>query len=118
MVVNGNGERFVSESISYIVALRKFKEEPTTDFYWVFDDPASYGLMPNGNASRIDYSFLLETGDIVKGENYEDLAEKTGLFGPGGHVGHGERLRRQRRRRPLRQRERCRPCSLTAPCTR
>mgnify|MGYP005861379965 CR=1 FL=1 len=81
VVVNGNGERFVSESISYIVALRKFKEEPTTDFYWVFDDPASYGLMPNGNASRIDYSFLLETGDIVKGENYEDLAEKTGLFG-------------------------------------
>lgn len=79
VVVNGNGERFVSESISYIVALRKFKEEPTTDFYWIFDDAASYGLMPNGNASRIDYSFLLETGDIVKGENYEDLAEKAGL---------------------------------------
>ena len=24
---------------------------------------------------------MLETGDIVKGENYEDLAEKTGLSG-------------------------------------
>lgn len=44
VVVNGNGDRFVDETISYIVALRKFKEEPTTDFYWIFDEPASYGL--------------------------------------------------------------------------
>lgn len=79
VVVNGTGERFVDETISYIVALRKFKEEPTTDFYWVFDEPASFGLMPNGNSTRIDYSFLLKTGDIVVGENYEDLAKKTGL---------------------------------------
>lgn len=81
VVVNGNGDRFVDETISYIIALRKFKEEPTTDFYWIFDEPASYGLQPNGNSTRIDYSFLLETGDIVIGENYEDLAEKAGLAG-------------------------------------
>lgn len=79
VVVNGNGDRFVSESISYIVALRRFKEEPTTDFYWVFDEPASYGLMPNGNGFRIDYSFLRETGDIIEGSDYKDLAEKAGL---------------------------------------
>ncbi len=81
VVVNGNGDRFVDETISYIIALRKFKEEPTTDFYWIFDDSASYGLYPNGNNFGIDYEFLLETGDIIKGENYQDLAEKTGLSG-------------------------------------
>lgn len=79
VVVNSNGDRFVNETISYIVALRKFKEEPTTDFYWIFDEPASYGLQPGGNRFRIDYSFLHETGDIVRGENYQDLAEKIGL---------------------------------------
>lgn len=81
VVVNGNGDRFVDETISYIIALRKFKEEPTTDFYWIFDEPASYGLYPNGNGFGIDYEFLLETGDIIRGENYQDLAEKTGLSG-------------------------------------
>ena len=81
VVVNGNGDRFVDETISYIIALRKFKEEPTTDFYWIFDEPASYGLMPNGNSTRIDYSFLLKTGDIIQGDNIQDLAEKAGLDG-------------------------------------
>ena len=79
VVVNGNGDRFVDETISYIVALRKFKEEPTTDFYWIFDEPASYGLQPGGNKFRIDYSFLHDTGDIIRGENYQNLAEKAGL---------------------------------------
>lgn len=79
VVVNGNGDRFVDETISYIVALRKFKEEPTTDFYWIFDEPSSYGLQPGGNKFRIDYSFLHDTGDIIRGENYQDLAEKAGL---------------------------------------
>lgn len=79
VVVNGNGDRFVDETISYIVALRKFKEEPTTDFYWIFDEAASYGLLPSGNKFRIDYAFLKETGDIICGENYQDLAEKAGL---------------------------------------
>ena len=41
-----------ARSISYIVALRKFKEEPTTDFYWVFDDPASYGLHAQRQRAR------------------------------------------------------------------
>lgn len=81
VVVNGNGDRFVDETISYIIALRKFREEPTTDFYWVFDEPSSYGLFPNGNSMRIDYQWLLKTGDIIKGENYEDLAQKAGLPG-------------------------------------
>ena len=81
VVVNGNGDRFVDESLSYIVALRKFKDEPTTDFYWIFDEAASYGLLPTGNSFRIDYSFLHDTGDIVRGENYHELAEKMGLGG-------------------------------------
>jgi len=79
VVVNGNGDRFVDETISYIIALRKFKEEPTTDFYWIYDEAASYGIYPNGNGFGIDYEFLLETGDIIRGENYQDLAEKAGL---------------------------------------
>ena len=81
VVVNGNGDRFVNESLSYIVALRKFKEEPTDDFYWIFDEVGSYGLNPNGNSFGVDYTFLNETGDIVRGENLEDLAQKTGLTG-------------------------------------
>lgn len=81
IVVNGNGDRFVNESLSYIVALRSFKEEPTTDFYWIFDDAASYGLYPNGNSFGVDYTFLKQTGDIISGDNYADLAEKANLPG-------------------------------------
>ena len=81
VVVNGNGDRFVNESISYIVALRSFKEEEASDFYWIFDEAASYGLSPSGNSFRIDYSFLHDTGDIIVGENYQDLAEKANLPG-------------------------------------
>ena len=79
VVVNGNGSRFVSESLEYKQALRQFKEQDSTDFYWVFDEISRQGMVPSGNSYRLDYTFLLETGDATEGENYRDLAEKLGL---------------------------------------
>ena len=77
--MNAKGERFVSESLEYKQALRVFKEQESTDFYWIFDESGRQGMLPNGNSYRLDYTFLLETGDVVEGANYQDLAEKTGL---------------------------------------
>ncbi len=79
VVVNGNGSRFVSESLEYKQTLRQFKEQDSTDFYWVFDEISRQGMVPSGNSYRLDYTFLLETGDATEGENYRDLAEKLGL---------------------------------------
>lgn len=79
VIVNGNGERFVSESIEYKQALRQFKDQSSTDFYWIFDEVSRQGMPPSGNSYQLDYTFLLDTGDIVSAENYEELAKETGL---------------------------------------
>jgi len=81
VVVNGYGNRFVSESIEYKVALKSFKEQDSTDFYWIFDERGRQNFHPNGNSYRLDYRFLMETGDVVEADNIEDLQEKTGLSG-------------------------------------
>lgn len=78
-VVNGTGARFVSESLEYKQALRVFKEQDSTDFYWVFDEISRQGMVPSGNSYRLDYTFLFDTGDIVEAANYTELAEKVGL---------------------------------------
>lgn len=79
VVVDAQGDRFVNESDDYKKYLHLFREKPEPDFYWVFDSVAYYGLMPNGNSYGIDYRFLEETGDMIEGENCQDLAEKHGL---------------------------------------
>lgn len=79
VVVNGDGSRFVSESLEYKQALRQFKEQDSTDFYWVFDEISRQGMVPSGNSYRLDYTFLLETGDATEAANYHDLAEKLNL---------------------------------------
>ena len=78
-VVNGTGARFVSESMEYKQALRVFKEQDSTDFYWIFDEISRQGMVPSGNSYRLDYTFLFDTGDIVEAANYTELAEKVGL---------------------------------------
>lgn len=79
ILVNGTGKRFVDENTNYLVACKLFKDQPTTDFYLVFDEVGSYGLYETNNAYRIDYSWLFQTGDIIEGENLADLAQKTGM---------------------------------------
>lgn len=79
VIVNGNGDRFVDESALYTVALKKFKEEQKTDFYLVFDEKGFYGLCENGNKYRLDYTFLLDTGDIIEAVNHTELSEKAQL---------------------------------------
>lgn len=79
VVVNGSGARFVSESMEYKQALRVFKDQETTDFYWVFDEISRQGMVPSGNSYRLDYTFLLETGDATEAGNYQELAEKLNL---------------------------------------
>ncbi|WP_180326613.1 FAD-binding protein [Raoultibacter phocaeensis] len=79
VVVNGSGARFVSENMEYKQALRVFKDQPTTDFYWVFDEVSRQGMVPSGNSYRLDYTFLLETGDATEAGNYQELAEKLNL---------------------------------------
>ncbi len=81
VIVNGNGERFVSEAIEYKQALRQFKDQSSTDFYWIFDEVSRQGMPPSGNSYQLDYTFLLETGDIVQADNYQELAKETGLSG-------------------------------------
>ena len=79
VVTDSTGARFVNESGDYKKYLHLFKEKESTDFYWVFDSAAYYGLMPAGNSYGIDYKFLTETGDLIEGDNYQDLADKYGL---------------------------------------
>lgn len=79
VVVNGSGARFVSESMEYKQALRVFKDQETTDFYWVFDEVSRQGMVPSGNSYRLDYTFLLETGDATEAKDYRELAEKLDL---------------------------------------
>ncbi|MBR4208758.1 MAG: FAD-dependent oxidoreductase [Lachnospiraceae bacterium] len=81
VVVNGFGNRFVSESLSYVVALKQYKEQESTDFWWVFDENGRQCMAPRSNQYNIDYRFLLETGDIIVGSDYKDLAEKANLPG-------------------------------------
>ena len=81
IIVNNIGNRFVSESLSYVVALKEFKNQESTDFYWVFDENGIQNFAPRSNSYHIDYRFLLETGDIICGTDYKDLAEKANLPG-------------------------------------
>lgn len=76
VIVDFAGARFVNESGDYKLYLHLFKEKPSTDFYWVFDSAAYWGLAPNGNSYGIDYRFLEETGDMIQGADYRELAEK------------------------------------------
>lgn len=79
VLVDATGKRCVNESGDYKRYLPTLKEKEKTDFYWVFDHPASFGLKPNGNSYGIDYEFLAETGDLVEGANVQDLADKCSL---------------------------------------
>jgi len=79
LVVNAKGARFVSESLEYKIALKSFKEQEGTDFYWIFDERGKQGLSPSGNSYRLDYTFLLETGDITAADSLEELEEKLGM---------------------------------------
>lgn len=79
VVVNASGDRFVSEGLEYKQALRVFKEQSSTDFYWICDEVSRQGMVPSGNSYRLDYTFLLETGDVIEASNYTELAEKLGL---------------------------------------
>ncbi len=65
--------------MEYKQALRVFKDQETTDFYWVFDEISRQGMVPSGNSYRLDYTFLLETGDATEAGNYQELAEKLNL---------------------------------------
>ncbi len=79
VIVDSTGKRFVNESGDYKEYLHLFKEKESTDFYWVFDKTAYYGLNPNGNTYGIDYRFLEETGDMISGKDYQDLADQYDL---------------------------------------
>lgn len=79
VIVDSTGARFVNESGDYKLYLHLFKEKPSSDFYWVFDSAAYWGLAPNGNSYGIDYRFLEETGDMIQGADYHDLAEQYDL---------------------------------------
>lgn len=79
VIVDSTGARFVNESGDYKLYLHLFKEKPSSDFYWVFDSAAYWGLAPNGNSYGIDYRFLEETGDMIQGSDYRDLAEQFDL---------------------------------------
>ena len=49
VVVNASGDRFVSEGLEYKQALRVFKEQSSTDFYWICDEVSRQGMVPSGN---------------------------------------------------------------------
>ena len=65
--------------MEYKQALRLFKEQGSTDFYWIFDEISRQGMVPTGNSYRLDYTFLFETGDIVQAANAQELADLVGL---------------------------------------
>ena len=79
VVVNGIGERFVNEDGVYKVYLKEFRAQEHQNFYWIFDETGRSYLHKNGNPYNIDYLWILETGDVIEGENVKDLADKIGL---------------------------------------